>query len=189
MEFFLDYLWLLAPILAVAGLGGLFRFLQTGERRWLLTAIALLLGAIFTFLLDRAIETPFEQVRNTLRSIVASAEKQDAEAIVAALASDYFDGTRRHAQMAALVRDRIDDARIDRVGLAGLELAREEGGVTARFVAHVAGSDARGGSRVQSYPVRLKITFIQENDSWKMNAVRRYDIVQSAREVPLDALH
>jgi len=186
-NFVFDYLWFLAALGGLVGLTSLYAGIRSGSRSVVLGAFVCLLTGAALFGLDYWIVSPTEQVHAVLSRIIHAAKEGDAKTISAAVSSHYSDGTRDHDTLVSLIDSRIRDSNIENVSLAGLEFAHQDGDIQTSFVAHVSGRYL-GMSPGQAYPVRLKILFRREGDTWKMVSIHRFDPIQSAKEVPLDSL-
>ncbi|MBX9653403.1 hypothetical protein K2Y11_07250 [bacterium] len=187
-NFVFDYLWSLAALGVVVGLTSLYAGIRSGSRSVIAGAIFCLLIGAALFGIDYWVVSPTEQIRAVLAQIIQAAKEGDAKTIDEAVSSQYSDGTRDHDTLVSLIHSRIDHADIENVSLAGLEFAHQEGDIQTSFVAHVSGR-YQGMNPGQAYPVRLKILFRREGDTWRMISIHRYDPIQSAKEVPLDSLH
>jgi hypothetical protein len=185
----LDQAWFLGIGLTLLGLLLLGWSLgRSAGLRWVGLVIAL--AGIGLVSWEMLTESPFEVVRKSLRQIIDAAKAGDPEPICSSIAADYRDESRDRKALCSLVRTRIGESAIEDISLAGLELSREGEQIIARFVAHVSGRQSRASGRMPGgrYPVRLRIDFRPEGEGWKVGAIRRYDIIQSAKEIPLDSL-
>ena len=187
-NFVYDYLWFVAALGVVVGVTSLYAGLRSGSRPVLMGALLCLVTGATLFGIDYWIESPTEQVRAVLARIINAAERRDANTIIDAVSSQYSDSARNRDTLVSLIHSRIGDSNIENVSLAGLEFAHLGDDIQASFVAHVSGR-YQGMDPGQAYPVRLKILFRREGDTWKMATIRRFDPIQSGREVPLDSLH
>jgi hypothetical protein len=186
VTFLIDHLTLVGSVLVLVGLAlGYVRLRSGGAILFLVAILSLLLGA-GALITDVLFETPIEQVGRRLDGMISAAEAGDEAFLVNALAASYHDGRRDRQAMADLIRVRIDEADFDHVRIAGLEFARVNEDVEASFVAHVRGS-SRGSAGYESFPIRLKILFRKEGSTWQVGSIRRFDVVQSGREVDLDS--
>lgn len=183
----LDYFWPLSFALAGAAAVGGWAFLRTGRRLMLATSFACALSLAGLIVLDQWIETPIEQARASLDRIVNAARTGDADTIAGLIAPTYSDESRDRAGLESVVRQHFSRARLSTISIAGLQLSRESSErVAARFVAHISGAYQGQSTGAESYPVRLRIDFVADEGVWKMGCVRRFDPIQSAREIPLD---
>jgi hypothetical protein len=190
MNFVIDHLWLVAPSTLVVGV--LIGWLAVRSSRPPVLAggfVVILLGlGMMTW--DFLTESPFEQIRTTLDEIISAAERGDPEGICQRIGSTYQDGFRDQAGIRSLIRARIGEADVEDVSLAGVEMARQGEDIEVSYVAHVQGRQTRGAGGLPTgrYPVRLRMLFRREGEEWRVVAVRRFDIIQSAKEIPLDSL-
>jgi hypothetical protein len=190
MPFLMDHLWLVAPFVVGLGVFVSWLALRSAHQRGMAVGVAIVLSGLGMMAWDYLNESPFEQVRATLDEMVAAAERGDPEPICQRIASTYQDGVRDQAGVQSLIRSRIGEADVEGVSLAGVEMARQGEEIEESFVAHVEGRQTRGagGLPTGSYPVRLRMLFRREGEGWRVGAVRRFDIIQSAKEIPLDSL-
>jgi hypothetical protein len=186
-----DHLLAVSILLAAAGLSSAWWSSRSGERSFGIAGLLLLLLGGAGVFWDQIWESPFDKVRTALRVMTEAAEQGQADPICSLIAPSYSDGARGATAVASLIRERIGQAAMADVSLAGLELARIDSRIEAKFVAHVQGRSTGSSTRSHSghYPVRLKMVFTEEPEGWKVVAVHRYDIIQSAKEIPLDSLH
>lgn len=188
MASFADHLWLIAILLAAASLAALVLLIRTRPIVALATALALLVLAAASWWLDQAIETPTEKVRFLVRSMATAAERGDTAYLISLISPQYDDGAHDQAGLSALIERRVREGEADHVRLAGLEVASSDPGeTTARFVAHLSGRIGQA-TPVQGYPIRLAMTFHQIAGEWKLRSIRRFDILQSAKEIPLESI-
>jgi hypothetical protein len=187
-NFVFDYLWILAALGLVVGLTSLYAGLRSGNRSVIAGAVLCLATGAALFGIDYWVVSPTEQVHQVLSRIIHAARNKDAKTISDAVSSQYTDGTRDRDTLVSLIHSRIDHADIENVSLAGLEFAHQDGDIQTSFVAHVSGR-YQGMNPGQAFPVRLKILFRREGDTWKIVSIHRYDPIQSAKEVSLDSLH
>ncbi len=190
MDFLLDYLWVIAPASFAVGVFFCWLALRSGRPSALAGGVIIILAGLGMMAWDFFTVSPFEQVRTTLDEMVAAAERGDPDAICQRIASTYQDGVRDQAGLQSLIRTRIGEADIENISLAGVEMTRQAEDIEVSYVAHVEGRQTRGagGLPTGSYPVRLRMLFRREGEGWRVAAVRRFDIIQSAKEIPLDSL-
>ncbi|MBY0588979.1 hypothetical protein K2X85_17535 [bacterium] len=189
MPMLTDHLWFISLLLVSLGGSALWVASRSGSpagQRW---SVALLLVGGLALAIELVWASPFDHVRACLDRMVQGAKAGDPEPICQAIATDYHDGRHDADQLRELIRSRLHAGAVDDVRLAGLEFSREGDDIQASFVVHVRSPNGRSSSPYPagSYPIRLKMLF-REEQGWKVVAVRRFDIIQSAKEIPLDSV-
>lgn len=189
MSFLVENFW---PIVAVLGAGiaaSAWLFLRGGGSRAIASAVVLSAAAAVLVVVDVFADTPVKQARRALEVVLDAARSGDAETIVRSIADDYADGSRDRAGIESLVRRHVPQAKLSQLTVNGLQLAREGNDrVVTKFVAHARGTYEGHATGGESYPVRMRIDFGRRPDGWKMTSIRRFDPIQSTREIPLDRI-
>jgi len=187
MAFLADHVWLFALLMAALVLFAAWLFVRSGDVRAAAVAALGVVGIAGLFLLASFVETPSEQVQKTLDRIVEAARQGDAETIVGFISNSYADGSRDKPSLAAIDRRHFSEARLQSVALSGVRIEPERTDlVVAKFVAHIGGEYRGQSTGSEDYPVRLRIEFRRESDAWRMGSIRRFDPIQSAKEISLD---
>lgn len=189
MEFVLEHSWTIVAIFGLAATASTTFFLRGGGTPPLIATIVCILAALGLAVLASVVSTPNQLVRAELDRVVEAFKDGDETAVLASFANDYSDGARNRADIERLVRQHMSRARLSDIWLSGVTLApAPQARRTARFVAHVVGDYQGQSTGPDSYPVRMEIDFTLVGADWKIVAIRRYDPIRSAEQIPLDRI-
>lgn len=189
MEYVLDHWLPIVLAMSLAAMASLSVSLRGGDKRWLAIALGCAATAACVYLLASALPTPNQLVRRQLDCVVSAFKDGDEAKVLDAFSQDYSDGTRDKDAMERLVRQHMSKARLRDVWLTSVSIGKAPSDRRrARFVAHVTGNYQGRATGPDSYPIRLEVDFALSGEDWKIVSVRRFDLIRSALEIPLDRI-